>query len=119
MPRCHPSKHDRSLRASASGTSLSPSLSGSERTPFSGFFSIFACPNQVAFVCLLVLGSAVILELLQIIIRDRDARVVDALEKFAGGAAGILAARKILALSLVHRCRPFRSDREREIKDRR
>jgi VanZ family protein len=68
-----------------------------------GLLFYLAYPNQVAFVCLLVLGSAVILELLQIVIPDRDARVVDALEKLAGGAAGILTARKILALTVVQR----------------
>ena len=46
-------------------------------------------------------GSAVILELLQILIPDRDARVLDALEKMAGGAAGILAARAVLALITI------------------
>jgi VanZ family protein len=68
-----------------------------------GLLFYLAYPNQVAFVCLLVLGSAVILELLQIVIPDRDARVVDAVEKLAGGAAGILTARKILALTVVQR----------------
>jgi VanZ family protein len=68
-----------------------------------GLLFYLAYPNQVALVCLLVLGSAVILELLQIVIPDRDARVVDALEKIAGGAAGILTARKILALTVIQR----------------
>lgn len=68
-----------------------------------GFLFYLAYPNRIAFVCLLVLGSAVILELLQIIIPDRDARIVDALEKLTGGAAGILAARKILAVTAIQR----------------
>jgi VanZ family protein len=46
-------------------------------------------PGRVKFVCLLVLGSAVLLELLQIFVPDRDARILDALEKLAGGIVGI------------------------------
>lgn len=46
-------------------------------------------------ICLLVLGSAVILELLQLVVPDRDARVVDAVEKLIGGAGGIIAAKLI------------------------
>jgi VanZ family protein len=64
-----------------------------------GFLFRLAYPGQIAFVCVLVFGSAVILELLQIFIPDRDARVLDAIEKLAGGAAGILASGAFLALS--------------------
>jgi VanZ family protein len=63
-----------------------------------GLFFYFAYPRRVMFVSLLVSGSAVILEILQIFVPDRDARVLDALEKLAGGVAGILAAKAILAL---------------------
>lgn len=63
-----------------------------------GLLFHFAYPRQLMFVSLLVSGSAVILEILQIFIPDRDARVLDALEKLAGGVAGILAAKAILAL---------------------
>jgi VanZ family protein len=59
----------------------------------------FAYPNRSRLVCALVLGSAVILELLQIVIPDRDARVIDAAEKLAGGAVGILAARTFLSFT--------------------
>jgi VanZ family protein len=48
---------------------------------------------RTALICLLVLGSAVILELLQLVVPDRDARVVDAVEKLIGGGAGIIAAK--------------------------
>ena len=47
----------------------------------------------------LVFGSAVILELLQIVTPDRDARIIDAVEKLAGGAAGIVAGNALLVLS--------------------
>jgi VanZ family protein len=62
-----------------------------------------AYPRRIMFVCLLVLGSAVLLELLQIFVPDRDARVLDALEKLAGGVAGISFARAILNSSSLRR----------------
>ena len=49
--------------------------------------------SRTALVCLLVLGSAVILELLQLVVPDRDARVIDAVEKLMGGGVGIITAR--------------------------
>ncbi len=52
----------------------------------------WAYSSRIRLVWVLVLGSAVVLELLQIVVPDRDARVLDAAEKLAGGAAGILAA---------------------------
>jgi VanZ family protein len=72
-----------------------------------GLLFYLAYPRQVGLVCLLVFGSAVFLEILQIFVPDvpdRDARVVDALQKIAGGAAGMLAARAFLLLAR-HRSR--------------
>jgi VanZ family protein len=63
-----------------------------------GLLFYFAYPGNVAAVFLVVFGSAIVLELLQIFIPDRDARVLDALEKLAGGAAGISAARAFVSL---------------------
>jgi hypothetical protein len=40
----------------------------------------------------IVLGSAILLEFLQILLPDRDARIVDAIEKIAGGGTGVFAA---------------------------
>jgi VanZ family protein len=72
-----------------------------------GILFYLAYPRNVQFVCLLVFGSAIILELLQIFIPDRDARIIDALEKLAGGAAGIVAARALLSLiKHSHRRKP-------------
>ena len=68
-----------------------------------GLLFYLAYPRHVALICLLVFGSAVILELLQIFVPDRDARVIDALEKLGGGAAGILAARAFLPLAINQR----------------
>lgn len=56
-----------------------------------------AYPSRVRPIWVLVLGSAVVLELLQIVIPDRDARVIDAAEKLAGGAAGVVAGRALLS----------------------
>jgi VanZ family protein len=58
-----------------------------------------AYPSRIRRVWLLILASAVVLELLQIVIPDRDARLIDAAEKLAGGAAGILAAGTFLAFA--------------------
>jgi hypothetical protein len=51
-----------------------------------------AYPRHLSFVCILVFGSAITLELLQIYIPDRHARVFDVMEKLLGGAAGIILA---------------------------
>jgi VanZ family protein len=47
-------------------------------------------------VCLIVIGSAVLLEYAQLLTPDRHGRVEDALEKIAGGVAGILVGRIIV-----------------------
>jgi VanZ family protein len=60
-----------------------------------------AYPRQTSFVCILVLGSAVLLELLQLLTPDRHARVIDAVRKVIGGAIGIAFAR--FAISLYRR----------------
>ena len=60
-----------------------------------------AYPRQMFFVCILVLGSAVLLELLQLLTPDRHARMIDAVRKIVGGAIGIAFAR--LAISLYRR----------------
>jgi VanZ family protein len=67
-----------------------------------GLLFRLAYPRHFAFVCLIVFGSAVILELLQIFVPDRDARPIDAIEKLAGGAAGVLVERALL-LARSHR----------------
>ena len=60
-----------------------------------------AYPRQMVFVCILVLGSAVLLELLQLLTPDRHARVIDVVRKIIGGAIGFAFAR--LAISLYRR----------------
>jgi VanZ family protein len=65
-----------------------------------GLFGL-AYPRQTFFVCILVLGSAVFLELSQLLTPDRHARVIDAVRKIIGGTIGITFAR--LAISLYRR----------------
>jgi len=65
-----------------------------------GLFGL-AYPRQTFLVCVLVLGSAVLLELLQLLTPDRHARVMDAVRKIIGGAIGIAFAR--VAISLYRR----------------
>ena len=65
-----------------------------------GSLFCLAYPRQMSFVCILVLGSAVILELLQLLTPDRHARVIDAVRKIIGGAIGIALARLAISLYL-------------------
>jgi VanZ family protein len=53
----------------------------------------FAYPRRLILVCCIVFGAAAALEILQTMTPDRHGTLVDALEKMAGGAAGILFAR--------------------------
>jgi VanZ family protein len=48
-------------------------------------------PRRLALVCFIVFGSVVVLEFLQIFVPERDPRLLDAMEKFGGGAIGVLA----------------------------
>ena len=58
-----------------------------------GALFCFAYPRHVALVSCLVLGSAVVLEMLQTLTPDRHGTVIDAAEKIAGGVIGIVGAR--------------------------
>jgi VanZ family protein len=55
-----------------------------------------AYPRHIVLVCLIVLGSAVLLEILQLLTPDRHGRIQDAIEKMAGGFVGIVVGRAIL-----------------------
>lgn len=57
-----------------------------------GSLFYLAYPRRLAFVCIMVFGSAVSLELLQNITPDRHGRLLDAAEKLLGGMAGVLLA---------------------------
>jgi VanZ family protein len=64
-----------------------------------GLLFYLTYPRRLVLVCLVVFGSAVVLELLQMTLPDRDARVIDVAEKLAGGAAGLLAAKAFLSFA--------------------
>jgi hypothetical protein len=67
-----------------------------------GLFCL-AYPRRIFLVCLIVLGGAVMLELLQLVTSDRHGRFPDAIEKMTGGAAGIAVARIILTFEPLRR----------------
>lgn len=52
-----------------------------------------AYPKRPIVVCVIVLGAAAMLEIMQTMTPDRHGTWIDALEKMAGGAAGIAIAR--------------------------
>jgi hypothetical protein len=64
-----------------------------------GLLFYLAYPRRIFLVCLLVFGAAIVLELLQLVIPDRDARIIDAFEKLAGGTTGVWAARAFQLLA--------------------
>jgi hypothetical protein len=63
---------------------------------FVGALFSFSYPRRTLVVCCIVLGAAALLETLQTLTPDRHGTLIDAVEKMAGGAAGIFFARGIL-----------------------
>lgn len=72
---------------------------------FAGLGVLFclAYPRQFVLVWLIVLGSALALEIMQLLTPDRHGRIQDALEKMAGGGAGILIGRAFLHFLRINR----------------
>src|SRR5258706_15150097 len=62
-----------------------------------------AYPRYMVFVCLIVFGGAVFLEVVQLLTPDRDGRIQDLIEKMAGGAVGIVTSRAILSFKRANR----------------
>jgi VanZ family protein len=58
-----------------------------------GLLFCLTYPRHVALVCLIVFGSAVLLEFVQLLTPDRHGRLQDAIEKISGGVVGIVAGR--------------------------
>ena len=58
-----------------------------------------AYARRLTLVILVVSGSAIGLELLQLFIADRDARLIDLVEKLTGGIAGMGSSRLLHALA--------------------
>ena len=61
-----------------------------------------AYPRRALGVLLIVLGGAALLEFMQFFTADRHARILDAIEKIAGGGVGILAGRVTLIFDRKH-----------------
>jgi hypothetical protein len=68
-----------------------------------GALFCLAYPRQAMLVCLIVIGSAVLLEFAQLLTADRHGRVHDAIEKMVGGAMGIVASKVILHFERARR----------------
>jgi VanZ family protein len=81
----------------------SPSIERIAAFAVLGVLFCLAYPRHTVLVCTIVFGSAIILEVAQLITPDRHGRIQDAIEKIAGGAAGIMAARTILHFEQVNR----------------
>jgi VanZ family protein len=85
---------------------LSPFLMRPEMTTFAHFEHIIvfvfvgalfglAYPRRIFLACCIVVGTAVLLEVLQTFTPDRHGTLIDAFEKMAGGTVGVLVATAI------------------------
>jgi VanZ family protein len=68
-----------------------------------GILFCLAYPRHTILVCLIVIGGAAVLEVLQLLTPDRHGRIPDALEKMLGGAIGIAAGRAALYFGKISR----------------
>mgnify|MGYP001601310897 CR=1 FL=1 len=57
---------------------------------FLGALFALAYPKRLLLICCIVFGGAALLEIAQTMTFDRHGTLIDALDKFAGGSAGIL-----------------------------
>nr|WP_245284465.1 VanZ family protein [Bradyrhizobium sp. WSM2254] len=62
-----------------------------------GFLLSFLLPGRIRLACAFVIAVAVALEVFQALTPDRDPRLIDVLQKAAGGAFGVILAQTILA----------------------
>jgi hypothetical protein len=63
-----------------------------------GVLFCLAYPRRIPTVLIFVIGSAALLEVLQLLTPDRHTRILDAVQKIAGGVLGVFAGRAILHL---------------------
>lgn len=68
-----------------------------------GSLFCLAYPRQTILVCLIVLGGAITLEILQLVTPDRHARFQDAMQKVAGGSISIMVTRVTVAFEPLRR----------------
>jgi VanZ family protein len=68
---------------------------------FAVFGALFclAYPRRIPTVLIFVIGSAALLEVLQLLAPDRHARILDAVQKIAGGLLGVFTGCAILYLA--------------------
>jgi hypothetical protein len=64
-----------------------------------GFLLGIAYPRRLLAVSILVIGGAVVLEALQLLTPDRDARLIDLIVKAVGGVLGIVGAAAVRGLA--------------------
>jgi hypothetical protein len=62
---------------------------------FVGLLFYLGYPNRITFVLVIVIGSATLLELMQLVTIDRHARLADLIEKICGGGLGLAAGRTL------------------------
>jgi hypothetical protein len=90
-----------SLAGQRSSDTLKPigwwSSSDSAPTACWAFFSLSCCPGRIRLASAFVIAVAVALEVFQAMTPDRDPRLIDVLQKAAGGAFGVILAQTILA----------------------
>jgi VanZ family protein len=68
-----------------------------------GALFCLAYPRHIALVCMIVLGSAALLEFMQLLTPDRHGRIQDVIEKMTGGAVGIAASQAVLYFEQARR----------------
>ncbi|MGV7217938.1 VanZ family protein [Bradyrhizobium sp. UFLA05-112] len=78
-----------------------PQVASSHLEHFAAFLLLglvfaLAYPNRPIRAVLIVVGSAILLEMLQLLTPDRHGRLMDAMTKVAGAASGIMLARVAL-----------------------
>lgn len=61
-----------------------------------------AFPRRILAISVVVLGSAALLEALQLLTPDRDGAILDVIEKISGGIAGIATAKIVTAFAEPH-----------------
>jgi VanZ family protein len=82
---------------------MSPSFEHLAAFAVLGTLFYVAYPRQIVLVCLIIIGSAVLLECAQLLTPDRHGRVQDAIEKIAGGSVGMVVGRAIVYFAQVKR----------------
>ena len=102
LPRAHHLCHARQARGQACARGPCGGLLGRRHRALQrlrpvGSLLSFLLPGRLKLACAFVVAVAVGLEVLQAVTPDRDPRLIDLLQKAAGGTVGVLLAQTILA----------------------